>query len=160
MKQSRQLVNLFLPVLIIAGVDAVTKRVALDVLFDPPKMIDVLPFLRLVPVWNTGVSFGFLKDAGAVMPYLLAGFAFAVAIGLPLYARRWSNYARFGALMMAGGAAGNGLDRLLYGKVVDFIDLHLGGWHWPAFNVADMAITTGAAMIIVASLLEERPKER
>ena len=62
--------------------------------------------------------------------------------------------------MMAGGAAGNGIDRLVYGRVVDFIDLHAGGWHWPAFNLADIAITTGAGLIIVASLMEARNKER
>lgn len=156
----RQVLRLYVPVILIVLVDAITKHLALMTLFDPPRVIDVLPFMRLVPVWNSGVSFGFLQGTGALMPYLLAGFAFAVAAGLPLYARRWGNYARYGALMMAGGAAGNGIDRLVYGQVVDFIDLHLAGWHWPAFNIADMAITTGAGVIIVASLMEDRSKER
>ena len=156
----RLLARLYLPVLGIAAADALTKKLALDVLFDPPRIIEVLPFLNLVPVWNSGVSFGFLRDAGAMMPYLLALLAFAVACGLPLYARRWGNYSLLGALMMAGGAAGNGIDRLVYGRVVDFIDFHAGGWHWPAFNLADIAITTGAGLIIVASLMEALNKER
>ena len=88
----RLLVQLYLPVLVIAGADALTKKLALAVLFEPPRIIEVLPFLRLVPVWNSGVSFGFLSDGGALMPYLLALLAFAVAFGLPLYARRWGNY--------------------------------------------------------------------
>jgi signal peptidase II len=62
--------------------------------------------------------------------------------------------------MMAGGAIGNGVDRVIYGRVVDFVDLYVGQWHWPAFNVADMAITTGAGIIIVASLIEARTKKR
>ena len=79
----RGLARLYLPVLVIAGADALTKKLALAVLFEPPQIIEVLPFLRLVPVWNSGVSFGFLSDGGALMPYLLALLAFAVAFGLP-----------------------------------------------------------------------------
>ena len=63
------LARLYLPVLVIAGADALTKKLALAVLFEPPQIIEVLPFLRLVPVWNSGVSFGFLRDGGALMPY-------------------------------------------------------------------------------------------
>ena len=155
----RALIVLFLPVAAIALLDALTKRAALAALFDPPRVIDILPFLRFVPVWNPGVSFGFLQQGGDVTTYLLAVFAFGVAIVLPLYARRWGNYGRWGAAMMAGGAAGNGIDRLAYGRVVDFIDLYVAEWHWPAFNVADMAITTGVVLIIVASFMESRAQK-
>ncbi|MGC6484281.1 MAG: signal peptidase II [Candidatus Puniceispirillales bacterium] len=152
-------VKLFIPVVAVAILDALTKKIALATVFDPPRIIEVLPFVNIVPVWNDGISFGFLQNGGELSRYLLALVAFAVALGLPLYARRWGNYACFGGLMMAGGAAGNGIDRVIYGRVVDFIDLHAGQWHWPAFNLADMAITTGAGLIIVASLWEARAKE-
>lgn len=151
--------RLYIPVIAVALLDALTKKMALETVFDPPRIIEILPVLNIVPVWNNGISFGFLQDGGVLSRYLLTGLAFAVAVGLPLYARRWDNYACFGGLMMAGGALGNGIDRIIYGRVVDFIDLHAGGWHWPAFNLADMAITTGAGVIIVASLMEAWVKE-
>jgi len=150
------LLRLFVPVAVVVICDLLTKQLALSFLFVPPRSIEVLPFLNLVPVWNTGISFGMLSNQGEYMPFLLGGFAFAVGVGLPLYARHWERFARLGAQIMAGGAFGNALDRVFYGKVVDFIDIYAGQWHWPAFNVADMAITCGAGLIVLASIKESR----
>jgi len=150
------LARLFLPVAAVVLVDLATKQLALEFLFFPPRIIELLPFLNLVPVWNPGISFGMLQNGGAWAPYLLAGFAFAVGLGLPFYARKWAGLARLGAQAMAGGAFGNALDRVFYGKVVDFIDLYAGQWHWPAFNVADMAITGGAGLILLSGMAESR----
>jgi len=147
---------LFAPVAAVVLIDVLTKQLALNHLFFPPRSIEVLPFLNLVPVWNPGISFGMLQNQGGVIPVMLAVFAFTIGIGLPIYARRWERLARLGAQAMAGGAFGNALDRVFYGKVVDFIDLYAGQWHWPAFNVADMAITGGAGMILLAGLVERR----
>lgn len=154
--QGKHLFWLFVPVAIVVIGDLLTKQLALNYLFFPPRSLEVLPFLNLVPVWNPGISFGMLQNQGEWMPFILGGFAFAVGVGLPVYARDWERLPRFGAQAMAGGAFGNALDRVFYGKVVDFIDLYAGQWHWPAFNVADMAITCGAGIIVLASVRESR----
>ena len=137
---------------IIVVVDAATKQAALAMLFAPARAIEVLPFLNLVPVWNPGISFGLLGGGGEAARWLLAAFAVAVGVFLPYHARHWGRWSRAGAQMMAGGAIGNAVDRTAYGRVVDFVDLHAGGWHWPAFNVADMAITVGAGLILAATM--------
>ena len=148
----RSLAHYLVPVVVVF-IDAITKEAALRVLFVPPgRVIEVLPFMNFVPVWNPGVSFGLLQNFGAYTPWILAVFALAVGLFLPWYARNWAGGARLGARLMAGGAIGNAIDRMAYGAVVDFFDLHAGGWHWPAFNVADIAITVGAGLILLETL--------
>ncbi len=108
--------------------------------------VEVLPFFNVVLVWNRGVSFGMFGSAGPLLLALLAG---AVAVVLTVWMLRSPR--RFEALALgtvAGGAAGNILDRLTRGAVVDFLDFHIGGWHWYAFNLADSAITVGVAMLL------------
>ena len=144
-----QLILLFaLPEAIIL-VDFATKQIALATIFNPPRVVEVLPFFNFAPVWNSGVSFGLLQNAGAYTPWILAGFALAVGLFLPWYSRHWPWLGRTGAQLMAGGAIGNAIDRVIYGRVVDFFDFHAAGWHWPAFNVADIAITVGAGLILI-----------
>ncbi len=108
--------------------------------------VEVLPFFNIVLVWNRGVSFGLFGAAG---PLVLAAIGAAVATVLVVWMLRSPR--RFEALALgavAGGAAGNILDRLTHGAVVDFLDFHSGGWHWYAFNLADSAITVGVAMLL------------
>ena len=152
----RFLLSLYGLVILVVIADAITKKIALEVLFSPPQIIEVLPFFNLVPVWNPGISFGFLNQGGELTSWLLVGFAVAVGGFLPFYARHWEKWGRLGAKLMAGGAFGNALDRVLYGKVVDFLDLHVAGWHWPAFNLADIAITCGAGLILLAHLVKNK----
>ena len=136
---------------LIAGVDQVTKQIALDALFDPPRIIEVLPFFNLVPVWNSGMSFGLLSNGGDLVKWGLTSLALLVAAVLPMIARSWDRLSRLGAVLMASGALGNAIDRMIYGRVIDFIDLFAGQYHWPAFNVADMAVTIGAGLMILGS---------
>ncbi|MAI00345.1 MAG: signal peptidase II [Gammaproteobacteria bacterium TMED183] len=156
----RQVIGLYALAVLVMAVDAATKVVALETLFYPPRVIDVLPFFRLVPVWNNGISFGMLQDAGVYAPLILGGFAVIVGLALPYYTKAWGRAGRLGGQMMAGGAFGNALDRLIYGRVVDFIDLYAGQWHWPAFNVADTAITIGAGLILLSTLGNKTGKDR
>ena len=111
--------------------------------------------VRLVLVLNTGVSFG-MAAGWAVPPWVLGGFACSVGIGLLVWAMRHGREGRwqaFGLALIAGGAWGNGLDRFFYGAVVDFLDVELwDGYHWPAFNVADTAISCGAVLYVVREL--------
>ena len=143
--------------LVLLGLDQLTKWAALDVLDLAARPIAVTPFFNLVMVWNRGVSFGMLDALGAVAPWLLSGLALAVVIGLLLWLRR-SEHAMMaiGLGLVIGGALGNVIDRLRYGAVVDFLDFHLAGWHWPAFNLADAGICVGAGLIVVDGLLAPR----
>jgi signal peptidase II len=103
------------------------------------------------------VSFGMLDALGAVAPWLLSGLALAVVIGLLFWLRRSENaMMAIGLGLVIGGALGNVIDRLRYGAVVDFLDFHLAGWHWPAFNLADAGICVGAGLIVVDGLLAPR----
>ena len=90
-------------------------------------------------------------------PWLLSGLALAVVIGLLFWLRR-SEHAMMaiGLGLVIGGALGNVIDRVRYGAVVDFLDFHLAGWHWPAFNLADAGICVGAGLIVVDGLLAPR----
>ncbi|MEC8109363.1 MAG: signal peptidase II [Pseudomonadota bacterium] len=132
--------------LLLIMVDQATKQVMLDLIFEPPRRIEILAILNLVPVWNRGMSFGMLADGGAFVPVGLTGLAVAVSAWLFWMVPRLIRVQRLSAAFIAGGAIGNALDRLRFGMVVDFIDLHYAGWHWPAFNLADAAITLGAVL--------------
>jgi signal peptidase II len=121
------------------------------------QAIVVTPFLNLVVVWNRGVSFGMFDSASAHAPWLLSALAVAVVVALVLWLRRIDHPLPGIALgLIIGGALGNVLDRVRYGAVVDFLDVHALGYHWPAFNVADSAICIGAALLLVDGLLAPR----
>ncbi|MBT5413510.1 MAG: signal peptidase II [Rhodospirillaceae bacterium] len=128
--------------------------ILLDVMA-PPRMIEVTGFFNLVLVWNPGISFGLFGGGGG--RWLLAGLAVAIAVALVVWmvrtVRPWLAVALG---LVVGGALGNALDRLIHGRVVDFLDFHLAGFHWPAFNLADSAITVGVVVMLVDSLFEKR----
>ena len=147
------LITAYIGVLGLVGVDQVTKQMALAAVFNPPRVIEVLPFFNLVPVWNTGISFGMLSGGGDLVKWGLTILALAVGVVLPWIAQKWDRLSRLGAVLMASGALGNAIDRMIYGAVIDFIDLFAGQYHWPAFNVADMAVTIGAGMMILSSFI-------
>ncbi len=135
----------------LVGIDQFTKVIMLELIFSPPRMITILPFLNFSPAYNTGISFGMLGDSGAIGVAVLTIFAVAVGVLLPYISRDWLPLGRWGAIMMAGGAIGNAIDRVRIGKVVDFIDVHAAGWHWPAFNFADSVIVIGVGFMLFSS---------
>jgi signal peptidase II len=121
------------------------------------RAVALTPFFNLVVVWNRGVSFGMFDSDGALAPWLLSGLALAVVGALLLWLRRVDHPLPGAALgLIIGGAVGNVIDRVRFGAVVDFLDVHAMGWHWPAFNVADSAICIGAALLLVDGLLMQR----
>ncbi|WP_420563112.1 signal peptidase II [Thalassobaculum sp.] len=130
--------------------DQATKLWALSALFDPPRRVPILPVLDFVPVWNRGVSFGLLANDSPWGPWLLSGFALVVCLFMGFWLARSTSWPLiYGLGAVIGGAVGNVIDRMLYGAVFDFIDVHYGGWHWPAFNIADSAITLGVALLLL-----------
>ena len=115
----------------------------------------VTSFFNMVRVHNTGAAFSFLANAGGWQRWFFTGIG-AVATIFIIWMLR-SHHAQklfsFALACILGGAIGNVVDRLLHGYVVDFLDFHVGGWHWPAFNIADSAIFIGAACLILDEIL-------
>ena len=113
------------------------------------QLVEFLPFLDLRLGYNTGVSFSLLSSQSLLMPWLLAAFAVAVSAYLYLRLRRTKSdlEATWNGLIM-GGALGNAIDRLIDGAVTDFLDIHVGAFHWPTFNVADVAIVLGVGLAL------------
>ncbi|MBI1300834.1 MAG: signal peptidase II [Alphaproteobacteria bacterium] len=127
----------------------------------PFQSIEVTSFFNLVMAWNTGVSFSILSGQGDYMPWVLIGVALLITAIFVFWLYRANNilYGVSYALVI-GGAMGNVIDRARFGAVIDFLDFHAMGYHWPAFNVADMAVVSGVALLIVLSLLFDiDPKE-
>lgn len=126
-------------------------------LLAPYEVVPVIPgLLNLTHVYNTGGAFSFLADApdGVRVPFfLIASLAAVVALIYYLWhVDPGERGMQFALAAVLGGAAGNLIDRMVLGKVTDFIDLHWGAWHWPAFNVADSFITIGVALLVVGFL--------
>lgn len=133
--------------------DQASKWVILAAVMRPPRVIELTGFFNLVLTYNTGVSFGMLGGAAAWKPWALAGLALAVSIGLFHWLRRQpAPLLAWGVGLVSGGALGNALDRLHRPGVVDFLDFHAAGWHWPAFNLADSAISLGVAVLVADGL--------
>ena len=118
----------------------------------------ITSFFNIVRAHNTGAAFSFLADAGGWQRWLFTGIGVAATIFIVWQLRAHPGQKLFSFAMSSilGGAVGNVVDRLLHGYVVDFLDFHLNGWHFPAFNIADAAITVGAVCLIVDELLRAR----
>jgi len=118
----------------------------------------VTGFFNLVLVYNKGAAFSFLADAGGWQRWFFTGLAVAVAgfIVWLLYKHAGQKLFSLAVSLILGGAVGNVVDRLLYGHVIDFLDFHWRATHFPAFNVADCAITVGAVLLIVDELRRVR----
>jgi signal peptidase II len=138
----------------VVAADRLSKWAALAWL-RPSEGLEVTGFFNLVLVFNRGAAFSFLADApGWQQPFFIAVALIAAAIVSWML---WRYPARrllcVGLALILGGALGNLWDRVAYGHVVDFLDFHAYGWHWPAFNVADSAISVGAGILIAESFL-------
>ncbi|MBO6773823.1 signal peptidase II [Thalassospira sp.] len=135
-------------------VDQATKFAALTFLSAPTYKIEVTPFFNLRLGFNTGVSFGVLGDIFSNQQWPLIAITTAIAVALTVWALRVDRLLEALAIsLIAGGAIGNIIDRIRQGAVTDFLDFHAMGWHWPAFNFADVFIFIGAALLIILSFL-------
>lgn len=141
---------------VIIVADAVSKAVMLSLIFNPPRVIEILPILNFAPAWNEGVSFGLLAKGGLWTRHGISLLAVVVVLWLFFQLPSLPKWQKIGAALLAGGAIGNVIDRQIYGKVVDFIDFHLGAWHYPSFNVADSAIFVGVGLWILSLIGEAR----
>lgn len=146
--------------LLVLVLDIATKYWVMNTIgFGWENRIEVLPFFNLLYVHNYGAAFSFLSDAGGWQRWFLAAIAFAVT-GMLIYWMRGISVSNkllnIAYALVIGGALGNLYDRVIYGYVVDFLDFYIGNSHWPAFNLADIAICIGAGLIILESIFEAR----
>ena len=136
--------------------DIVSKQLALEMLFYPPQQIAVTSFFNLVPVWNSGISFGLFSDYPMVTTFAIPLLAVGVIGWLVSELRHSGLVAQIGSGLIAGGAIGNVVDRIRFSRVVDFLDFHFAGYHWPAFNIADSAIFIGVLCWLYAMITTQQ----
>ncbi|OGQ96158.1 MAG: signal peptidase II [Deltaproteobacteria bacterium RIFOXYD12_FULL_57_12] len=164
MKRPAAYLELIGPMLLVVAADQLTKFWVLDAFRASGEARAVIPgFFNLVLVANTGAAFGFL--AGEYGRWRQIFFVAVAVFALVVMVFAYHHFRACGRLygvaigMIAGGALGNLIDRLRFGAVVDFLDFFIKGYHWPAFNVADSAITVGVGLFLLISFLESG-KER
>lgn len=148
-------------VLLIIGVVVASHQIARLLLFPLAAthggIIEVASFFNLVEVWNHGVSFGIFKGM-AYGQWLLSGLSLIITAALLfLLSRTKDRFSIAAYSLVIGGAIGNVIDRLRFGAVADYLDFHLSGYHWPAFNVTDMAIVSGVFLLLA---VHTWPEER
>lgn len=145
--------------LIVASLDQYSKYYIFSLLeAEADKQITLLPFFNLVMVHNFGVSFGMFND----IPYgYLILSVVAIIITMVLLVWLWREqklYLNVALGLIIGGAVGNIIDRVRFGAVADFLDFHVAGYHWPAFNLADSTVFIGVAMILLENLFTKGVK--
>lgn len=136
----------FLSAAIVALLDQTTKHLV-RTFIEPFETIRVLPFLNIINIRNEGAAFGMFRGLGNTMFIVIS----VVAIIFVIYLILRGNEDKPGLSLILGGAAGNLLDRIFFGSVIDFIDVFAGRFHWPAFNVADSALTIGIVVMLIRS---------
>lgn len=142
---------------LIIVVDQLTKFwIHQALVVEGPGNVEVTSFFNLVTVWNYGVSFGMFNSGSSAAAWIFIALAAAISIVLAVWLTRTDRLLVSVALgLILGGAIGNVVDRVRFGAVFDFLDFHVAGWHWPAFNVADAAIVVGVAVLFSDSLFGE-----
>ena len=147
---------LFLSILILF-IDQLTKWKMVKVV-SLHDFVEVTPYFNLTMAHNYGAAFSFLADAGGWQRYFFIIITVIISLILVVWLSRLERYQRgeaFALSLILGGALGNLVDRVIYGYVFVFIDIHYAGYHWPAFNVADMAIVAGAILLIMDSFKKQ-----
>ncbi|MCE1171431.1 signal peptidase II [Azovibrio restrictus] len=145
-----------------AGLVLVDQLSKLAVLarFQLGESLEITSFFNLVLVYNPGAAFSFLAAAGGWQKWFFVALALGISAWIihMLLAHPEQKRQNLALTLILGGALGNVIDRVAYGAVVDFLDFHLAGWHWPAFNVADSGITVGAVLLVLDQLLQSRTR--
>ena len=146
---------------IVVFLDQLTKWLIREIVLGTGRDIEVTGFFNIVEVWNRGVSFGLFASDSPWTPYLLSALAIAISIVLIVWLRKAeTTFLALALGFVIGGAIGNVFDRFIWGRVYDFLDFHAAGYHWPAFNVADAAISVGVALVLLDGFIAKREDER
>jgi len=146
-----------IPALAVLALDQITKH-WISAMLQASDTVTVTSFFKLVLWFNTGAAFSFLAGGGGWQRLLFIAIAVAAILVILwlLYKHPEQSLFCAGLSLILGGAVGNLWDRILHGHVVDFLLFHAGGWYWPAFNIADSAITVGAVVIIFDGFISNR----
>ena len=147
--------------ILIVVLDQLSKYWISDALLLYESRVLIDGMFNLTLVHNTGAAFGFLSDAGGWQRWFFISLTAAVSLAILVWLLRLPAECNWLAVALAcilGGALGNLCDRIRFGYVVDFLDVYYDTWHWPAFNVADAAITIGAIMLIIDTLWFDQAK--
>ena len=144
----------------IVAADQLTKWLVLGYFENRYPRVELTGFFNLVLVFNKGAAFSLFAQAAGWQTPLLAAFALAAAVIVSVLIVRnpGRGLLRLGLALILGGALGNLIDRVRFGHVVDFLDFHALGWHWPAFNVADSAISVGAVILILEGFVHHEKR--
>lgn len=146
---------------VVVALDQVSKYLASSSL-ELHQSVPLLPFFNFTLMHNPGAAFSFLSEAGGWQRWFFCALALGISIFIVVWLYRLPRgltWLPCALALLLGGALGNLWDRLLHGVVVDFIDIYYGEWHWPAFNIADTAISIGAVMLLISTLREGRTAE-
>ena len=146
-------------VVILDQISKYTASTSLEML----QPVAVMPMFNWTLMHNTGAAFSFLADAGGWQRWFFAIVALVVSTVIVLWLKRLEKHEKWQAIALAlilGGAVGNVIDRIWLGYVVDFIQVYYQQWYWPAFNIADSAISIGVAMLIIDSIREYRAERK
>ena len=147
--------------IVVTALDQFSKWIILTEVMNPPRVMELTGFFNLVLVGNRGVSFGMLSSDTPWIQPAFAAFAAIVAVFLGIWLHRAENRLLATSLgLVIGGAIGNAIDRLWHGAVIDFLDFHAAGYHWPSFNIADSAITVGVIFIVAEGLFAGRKQTK
>lgn len=142
----------------------IATKAAIAALMPIGSHVEITPWFNLGHWVNPGAAFGLLAQAGGWQRvfFVVVGLIAAVVLVWLILRGRATALERTGYAAILGGALGNVADRMFRGQVVDWLDLHWGDWHWPAFNIADIGITSGAAMLVLVSVWRQagRPRTR
>jgi signal peptidase II len=136
---------------VVLVVDQCTKLLA-DAMLTLHQPVAVMPYFAFMKAYNSGAAFSFLSEASGWQRWFFVTLAMVVIGILLVWLRRLPAAevrTRLALVLILGGAAGNLIDRLVYGYVIDFIDIYYDNWHWPAFNIADAAISVGAFLLLL-----------
>jgi len=146
---------------IIVVIDQITKQLAENTL-NLYERVAVMPFFNLTLAYNEGAAFSFLADAGGWQRWFFVILTLVICTVLIIWLKKTDNRIEQWAisLVLAGAIGNNLIDRLLFGHVIDFLDVYYDVHHWPAFNVADMAISGGVALFILATFVHRPVEEK
>ena len=139
--------------LLVVVLDQATKQIA-EYLLTPHQAVNLLPFFDWYLTYNTGAAFSFLANAGGWQRWLFTAIAIVISVVIVQWIRKLppeETMTAFSLSLILGGAIGNLIDRVYLGHVIDYIQVWLGNYPWPAFNIADAAISVGAALLILSS---------
>lgn len=147
---------------VVVVLDQATKFLA-DSLLEFHQPLAIIPMFNLTLSYNAGAAFNFLSDAGGWQRWFFTVLALLISVVLVVWIKNLTEKERWNAValtLILGGAIGNVIDRVIFGYVIDFLDVYYQQWHWPIFNIADSAISIGVVVLLFESILGSKSQDK